>query len=429
MDVASPPVGAVAAPRDGTPTDAAPVRALLVLAGLGAAAIHFGFAPAHFGLNSVHGAFFLGVAWLQLAWALAIAWRPTRVIYGAGVALNLGVLGVWLASRTIGIDGTTESLGFPDAAASALELIIVIGAFGAAGQLLPRRSFREATSGAMFGAAAVAITAVVSASMVPSLSGHGSSGSGADNHGGGATTGSEEAAASGGDHHGGGGGGAETATVSDESGTSSDQGEADDGHEPAVAVPYDPDLPIDLGGVDGVTPQQQAEAENVVATTLLGLPQWTDAADAEAAGFQTIGDGGTGIEHLINLEFMDDDVILDPDKPESLVYNTEGGGRRLVAAMYMTKRGTPLSEVPDLGGKLMQWHVHQNLCYNAEGRVAGITDADGNCPPGLVKPEETPMIHVWIEPHPCGPFAALEGIGAGAIAEGEERLCDAAHGG
>ena len=29
------------------------------------------------------------------------------------------------------------------------------------------------------------------------------------------------------------------------------------------------------------------------------------------------------------------------------------------------------------------------------------------------------MIHVWIEPHPCGPFAALEGVAAGTIAEGE----------
>ena len=38
------------------------------------------------------------------------------------------------------------------------------------------------------------------------------------------------------------------------------------------------------------------------------------------------------------------------------------------------------------------------------------------------------MIHVWIEKHPCGPFAALEGLGAGQIRDGEERLCDVAHG-
>jgi hypothetical protein len=38
------------------------------------------------------------------------------------------------------------------------------------------------------------------------------------------------------------------------------------------------------------------------------------------------------------------------------------------------------------------------------------------------------MVHVWITPHPCGPFAALEGIGGGQIKAGETRLCDTAHG-
>jgi hypothetical protein len=38
------------------------------------------------------------------------------------------------------------------------------------------------------------------------------------------------------------------------------------------------------------------------------------------------------------------------------------------------------------------------------------------------------MVHVWIESHPCGPFAALEGIAGGQVPEGEEPLCDSAHG-
>ena len=38
------------------------------------------------------------------------------------------------------------------------------------------------------------------------------------------------------------------------------------------------------------------------------------------------------------------------------------------------------------------------------------------------------MIHVWITPHECGPFAALEGVGGGQVTEGEERSCDHAHG-
>ena len=40
----------------------------------------------------------------------------------------------------------------------------------------------------------------------------------------------------------------------------------------------------------------------------------------------------------------------------------------------------------------------------------------------------SPMIHVWITPTPCGPFAALEGIGGGQVPEGEDVLCDHVHG-
>ena len=48
--------------------------------------------------------------------------------------------------------------------------------------------------------------------------------------------------------------------------------------------------------------------------------------------------------------------------------------------------------------------------------------------PPLVKPAQGPMIHVWTTKHPCGPFAALDGVGAGQIKPGETRLCDHAHG-
>lgn len=45
-----------------------------------------------------------------------------------------------------------------------------------------------------------------------------------------------------------------------------------------------------------------------------------------------------------------------------------------------------------------------------------------------MKPTPTPMVHVWITKNPCGPFAALEGIGGGTIAPGQTRLCDHLHG-
>ena len=196
-------------------------------------------------------------------------------------------------------------------------------------------------------------------------------------------------------------------------------------------MPFDPTKPIDLGGVDGVTPEQQAAAENLVAVNLVRLPQWADYRDAEAAGFQSIGDGLTGHEHYMQWDWINDDVALDPDHPESLVYVPQPDGSKvLVSAMYMLPDTVALEDVPNIGGALMQWHIHDNLCFTTGDapKVAGVTSSTGGCPAGLQKFRPAPMIHVWITSHPCGPFAALEGVGAGQIAAGEERLCDHAHG-
>jgi hypothetical protein len=208
------------------------------------------------------------------------------------------------------------------------------------------------------------------------------------------------------------------------------------GHGSAAAAPtpkpYDPTQPIDLSGTPGVTPQQQAAAENLIAVTLVRLPQWSDYRVAEAAGFRSIGDALTGHEHFINWDWINDDTVLDPDYPESLVYEPlPDGSKKLVSAMYMLPDTVKLTEVPDIGGALMQWHIHDDLCFTNDPdapRVAGITAVGGACPNGLTKFRPAPMIHVWITPHKCGPFAALEGVGAGQVVPGEEHLCDHAHG-
>ena len=201
----------------------------------------------------------------------------------------------------------------------------------------------------------------------------------------------------------------------------------------AVATkPYDPTQPIDLGGVPGVTPEQQAAAENLVALNIVRLPQWANFTVAEAAGYHSIGDGLTGFEHFIKWDLINDDVSLDPDHPESLVYQPQpDGSKKLVSAMYFLPESVDLKDVPNIGGALMQWHIHDNLCFINDPvapLVRGVTDANGGCPAPLVKLTVAPMIHVWITPNRCGPFAALEGVGAGQIADGATRLCDSAHG-
>jgi hypothetical protein len=198
-------------------------------------------------------------------------------------------------------------------------------------------------------------------------------------------------------------------------------------------VPFDPEAPIDLSGTPGVSAEQQAFAENLVSSTLRDLPQWADTAAADEAGFHSIGDAATGFEHYIQWDWIDDDVWLDPDRPESLVYRVEpDGSRTLASAMFMLPNSMTLDEVPDWGGALMQWHVHSDLCFDVSDpdvpRVGGLTDGAGECTAPLVHLGESPMIHVWVVPHECGPFAALEGVAAGQVAAGEEHLCDHAHG-
>ncbi len=366
-------------------------RAVAGAASLGAGAIH----AAAIGVHSEHRQAvitFTVIAAVQLGWGALLLARPGRWLVALGALANIGVIGGWVLAKSRGIsfiDGfeRSEAIQTADAMAAGLAVVAVVAALA---QLLRLGGAHLARSPLLTGGSAVLVAALA----VPGMLSAGSH------------------------SHAGGHGHDDSAAHGDEAGD----------HAAVVPPkPYDPALPIDLGGVPGVTPQEQARAENLIAVTLLRLPRFADPAEAEAMGFVSIGDGGLGHEHYLNAANMNDDRILDPDYPESIVYDTSVTPKKLVAAMFMLDQGDTLDDVPELGGKLTQWHVHDNLCF-AGPRVAGLTDAEGTCPPGLVKGPETPMIHVWTEAHPCGPFAALEGIAGGTIAAGETRLCDHAHG-
>jgi hypothetical protein len=199
--------------------------------------------------------------------------------------------------------------------------------------------------------------------------------------------------------------------------------------------PWDPAEPIDFSGADGVTAEQQARAERLVIDTLRDLPAFADVTSVAALGYRSIGDSGTGFEHYINRDLFDDDKVLDPTAPESLVYRVDGADRTLVSAMFIVAR-TALDDpvLTDFAGPLMQWHVHDDLCWGLDANgnrvVRGVLSGpDDTCPPGSVNTGgDSPMVHVWITPHECGPFAALEGVGAGRTAAAAgERADQCAH--
>ena len=362
----------------------------------GAASLSAGFVhAAAIGAHAEHpqaAQAFVGVAMLQFVWGAFVLVRPSRQLAWLGIPLNAGLVAGWVVAKTTGlwfISGldVSEPVQFADGLAAALAFVALM-----ASAVVALRRRRGATRPRLTYLSACALVALALPGMVE-----------AGNH-----------------QH------SHTSVV-----VGAD-GKAQVVTETAVPVrAYDPTKPIDLSGTPGVTPEQQARAENLVAITLARLPQWSDPAVAEAAGFKTIGDAATGDEHLLNWSYIDDGKILDPDRPEALVYNTRGGGRKLEAAMYMLPPGSTLDTVPDIGGALTQWHIHDNLCFTNDPvapHVAGLTDGSGNCHAPLVKLEPVPMMHVWITSNECGPFAALQGVGAGQIKAGELRLCDTAHG-
>jgi hypothetical protein len=188
---------------------------------------------------------------------------------------------------------------------------------------------------------------------------------------------------------------------------------------------------VDLSGVAGVTPDEQARAEKLLRTTIVDLRRWNDVTRAESDGFVSMHDGFTGSEHFVHWDWIQDDVVLDPSLPESLVYRVEpGGGRVLEAAMFVMPSRYDLSNTPDVGGRLTQFHVHDKLCFDDEPvpKFFRVVRADGTCINGLVKRLMSPMLHVWIRPNPCGPFAAIGGFAGGKVKVGEHVACDSEHG-
>ena len=402
MTAVSPEIFAQPRARAGTAA-LAPALAIAAIASIGAGAIH----AAAIGVHSEHRQAVIAftiIAIAQLGWGVFALQRAGRLMLLAGAGINLAALVGWVMAKTSGIsfiDGLEidEAPQFADSTAAAFAAVVVIAALAALVWNKPQPWF-----GSLAFTGVALVTAVITAFAMVAAGSH--------NHAHGAAGGHTHATGTAAHSHASGAGGS-------------------GGHTSAVVPPkeYDPKKPIDLGGVPGVTPEQQARAENLIAVTLLRLPKYSDYHVAERDGFVSIGDAVTGDEHFVKQAYFDDGHILDPDYPESLVYKPHPDGTKtLAAAMYMLPPDTKWSQIPDVGGPLTQWHIHDNLCFTTDGKVAGLTKADGTCDPPLVKVVNSPMIHVWIQKHPCGPFAALEGIGGGTIKAGETKLCDHAHG-
>ena len=139
-----------------------------------------------------------------------------------------------------------------------------------------------------------------------------------------------------------------------------------------------------------------------MADTKTGVARFGDLEAAKADGYYEVAPPRNGLVHYLNSAYNRDGRILDPERPESLIYlEMTDGTWMLVGAMY--RMPAPDQPGPRVGGPLTAWHSHNNLC-RAEGRVVAVA-VDGACRKGVLGP--TPeMLHVWLVENPDGVFSA-----------------------
>jgi hypothetical protein len=125
--------------------------------------------------------------------------------------------------------------------------------------------------------------------------------------------------------------------------------------------------------------------------------------DAIAAGYRYSIGAREGLDvHLENPEYKKDGRILDPQRPEMLVYAIDGGRATLLGVVYVMERAGQAGPAP--GGPITRWHAH-NLCVSLAPLGIGIVTPYGGCPSLSVMVTIPEMMHVWIVDPPGGPFA------------------------
>lgn len=156
-----------------------------------------------------------------------------------------------------------------------------------------------------------------------------------------------------------------------------------------------------------LTPAQQQAADRLATATKQAMARYASLDAALAAGYR-LPQPGTGTDvHLENKAFTRDGRVMDPQRPEMLVYAIGGGRATLLGVVFVMERaGAP---GPDPGGPVTRWHAH-NICLTALPPGFGIVSPFGTCPALSVNVTSPEMMHVWIVENPAGPFA--EGLDA-----------------
>ncbi|HEX6675322.1 MAG TPA: hypothetical protein VF486_09885 [Actinomycetes bacterium] len=150
-----------------------------------------------------------------------------------------------------------------------------------------------------------------------------------------------------------------------------------------------------LPDVNAATPAQRAEAQALLDRSIAATRKYVDAAAAKAAGYRVDAAAarpGVRFLHAGNPAYRDDGRLVDPTRPEALIYwRSPQGKLTLVGVLYVVPTGTT---PPDVAGPITRWHSHL-ACLDPGSRRKLSQAEDGRCPPGQQLRESGQMMHVW----------------------------------
>jgi len=147
---------------------------------------------------------------------------------------------------------------------------------------------------------------------------------------------------------------------------------------------------------------QQQEADRLAVATREATQRYATLDAAVAAGYEVPNPGtGTGV-HMDNKKFKNDGRVLDPERPETLVYSIEGGRATMLGVVFVMERAGRAG--PEPGGPITRWHAHK-ICLTLLPPGFGIVTPFGTCPALSVNVTSPEMMHVWVIDNPSGAFA------------------------
>jgi hypothetical protein len=106
--------------------------------------------------------------------------------------------------------------------------------------------------------------------------------------------------------------------------------------------------------------EERAAADALVADVRTTLAAYQDVDAAVAAGYRTRGEPRGSFAHYLDRSVAEDGHVLDPTRPNGLVYYSGGDGDPVLLGAYFV--ALPGVEVPAATGDLVVWHSHNPGC-------------------------------------------------------------------